>query len=438
MGAWQLLQDLTVQSNTQSVVMNNFGTITKDDFVKVVATFVNTGGNTNDIFLSANTATSSSNYHRQRIIANNSTVSAARANDNRIAEVANGQTSSTFTYIKLAENDRINFFSLDNRRNDSLLEQIWLYTTSSGATFTSGVSTLTFTSSLTNGIGTGTRIQIYKLAAEKIADVTVGINSTQVNIPIPQSYDLVFSDNNGYGFSDGVFFSNTGYATTEKQPLINNSLIIADVTKISHICFWNEDTFIGQFGRISSQIDSIDNYYVPAGATHFALVASKDPSTGWTYANIPFATFATVSAAYVANDTEAIDKDSEYLLVSEIASGSWAFLTPNDLTTTTGYYRQRIRGDGSTASADRFNGPEYITTGTGNTLAYTHIKLSNIGAFTFQSYNMRNIGLSSNVLQNFFGSSTAENITSITKLNIISGTSNTIGAGSRFTLYKLY
>ena len=334
MGAWQEIVDYTVPSNTTSVVLDSFGTITKDDFVKVVATFVNTGGNTNDIFLSANTATSSSSYHRQRIIANGSSITALRANDNRIAEVANGQTSSTFTYIKLAENDRINFFSLDNRRNDSLLEQIWLYTTSSGATFTSGVSTLTFTSSLTNGIGTGTRIQIYKLAAEKVADITVGTNSTQVDIP---------------------------------------------------------------------------------------LTGVLDP---------------------------AIDKDSEYLLVSEginaTNANSFLQLFVNDNTTATDYRTQRIAGLNSTASALRFNDASFqnfvrndFSPTPVHNIAYTHIKLSNIGAYTFQSY-VQILGGSAIGVQNYFGSSTAENITSITKLNIVAQVSNAIASGARFILYKLY
>jgi hypothetical protein len=33
MGAWQEIVDYTVPSNTTSVVLDSFGTITKDDFV---------------------------------------------------------------------------------------------------------------------------------------------------------------------------------------------------------------------------------------------------------------------------------------------------------------------------------------------------------------------------------------------------------------------
>ena len=41
MGAWQEIVDYTVPSNTTSVVLDSFGTITKDDFVKVVITGTN-------------------------------------------------------------------------------------------------------------------------------------------------------------------------------------------------------------------------------------------------------------------------------------------------------------------------------------------------------------------------------------------------------------
>jgi hypothetical protein len=48
---------------------------------------------------------------------------------------------------------------------------------------TSGITSFTLRS-INNGIGTGSRIQIYKLAAEKVADITVGSNTTQVDISV--------------------------------------------------------------------------------------------------------------------------------------------------------------------------------------------------------------------------------------------------------------
>ena len=322
MGAWQEIADYTVPSNTTSVVLDSFGTITKDDFIRIESTIVNNSTST-DIAIFANTATTQTQYHTQLLISGGSTVLAVRTNTNRAIRSRALRTGTTFSYLKLSQNDRLNIFSNYNMTTTSTdIDNGFPYVTSSGATFPSGITSLTFTADATNGIGTGSRIQIYKLAAEKVADITVGSNTTQV-----------------------------------------------DISNLS------------------------------------------------------------------------IDKDSEYLLVSDILAGATASdinLTPNDLTTLTNYYSQAILAGGSTVEAFRRNQPyATFTNPPGDFIAYTYIKLSNIGTFTFQSYQIRKGGSSSIELTNYFTSSTSEAITSITKLNII-GITNTIGAGSTFTLYKLY
>jgi hypothetical protein len=71
-------------------------------------------------------------------------------------------------------------------------------------------------------------------------------------------------------------------------------------------------------------------------------------------------------------------------------------------------------------------------------LGYVHIKLSNIGAYTFKVISRATYGNFNTLKLNFFGSSLAENITSITKINVVASIATAIAAGSRFTLYKLY
>jgi hypothetical protein len=322
MGAWQEIVDYTVPSNTTSVVLDSFGTITKDDFVKVVLTIVAGSGGGGDYRLLANSSVTT-NYHRQYILGTSSTVAAARENSASIAATETGQTSTVIAYLKLSENDRLNIFANDTRRNDSSTQVLFGYVTSSGATFASGITSLTFTGDSANKIGTGSRIQIYKLAAEKVADITVGSNTTQV-----------------------------------------------DISSLS------------------------------------------------------------------------IDKDSEYLLVSDISTGGTGGqydLFINDNTTATTYYSQGIFGIASSASAQRFNSARYASTPANRTtVVHTHIKLSNIGAYTAQSYEIRESGTSTVGILNYFLSSTSEAITSITKLNIKAEATNGILAGSRFTLYKLY
>ena len=328
MGAWQEIVDYTVPSNTTSVVLNDFGTITKDDFFKVAISisssstsfFVSCFPDTTDGVAGYNTGT---NYHSQSCLGTGTIPDAFRANLNIFTNLA-ASSSYALGYLKLSENGKFNTFTNEFIRTDSLLFTSFRYTTSSNLTFNDPITSLTFTASVTNALGTGTRIQIYKLAAEKVADITVASNTTQV-----------------------------------------------DISSLS------------------------------------------------------------------------IDKDSEYLLVSDISNGSGTdtqiALTVNDVTTGTSYYRQRIRGDGSSASALRANDARVFDLGTGvKGLAYSHIKLSNIGAATSQNYGIMQQGTSSIFLQNHFISSTSEAITSITKLNIVASATNGVGTDSRFILYKLY
>jgi len=227
----------------------------------------------------------------------------------------------------MSENGKFNMFANSPTSDDSSLRVNFEYTTSSNLTFNDPITSLTLSADVASGIGTDTRIQIYRLDAEKVADITVASNSTQVDIPV------------------------TG---------------------------------------------------------------SLDP---------------------------AINKDSEYLLVSEwiCTNADDLELYPNDLTTRANYYTQGIFGQDSSAFGSRVNSPRYSSgSGSGSrSLSYVHIKLSEIGAFTAQSYNLFRPGTTTPSIDNWFLSSTSEAITSITKLNIVSKTASQITTGSRFTLYKL-
>ena len=321
MAAWKEIVDYTVPSNTTSVTFNNFGTITKDDFIKINATIVNNNVGNVAIGILGNSSVSS-NYHRQSLSASGSIVAAARANDHFVSGINALKTTNMMIYGKLSENDRLNLFSNTFQEIDSAVQNTFFYTTSSGVTFADHITSLTFTSNVTNGIGAGSRIQIYKLTAKKVADILVTSNTTQV-----------------------------------------------DITGLD------------------------------------------------------------------------IKKGDEYLLVGE---HNWATLNQglslfaNNNTTATNYFSQQIRGNGSNADASRTNGSLIVNSaqpGQPN-LFYSHIKLSNIGAYTAQNYVIRRMG-SELQTQNYFLSSSAENITSITNLTL-STNNNGIGSGSRFELYRLY
>ena len=328
MGAWTKIKDYTVPSNTTSVVLDDFGTITKDDFVRIEFTFVNNSGGSTLYRLFPNDNTTNTNFYRQSLFGAGTGVGAGRTNENIIGNAASGATVYVSSYVKLSENDKFNSFNNANWSISSALENSFFYTTQSTGTTTS-LTSFTVGARDTNAIGTGSRIQIYKLAAEKVADITVGSNTTQV-----------------------------------------------DISNLS------------------------------------------------------------------------IDKDSEYLLVSDAlnsrGSDSELKLYINDNNTDTNYSTQRIQGDGSNKYANRYNRPSYFELQRSNfsptplvNMAYTFIKLSNIGAYTAQSYTMQ-VGSTAPKISNWFLSSTAENITSITKLSIKASDVNDIKSGSRFMLYKLY
>ena len=320
MGAWTEIVDFTFTANETSRTFSGLN-ITKNDFIKVVFTHVNSTSNNNDVTLVANSSVST-NYHRQFLFGAGSNVNAGRNNAAGFLFTRPSQTSKAVSFLKISENDRLNYFTNYNAEIGSSLENVFNYGTSSGATFTSGITSLTFTSNQTNGLGTGSRIQIYRLDAEKVADITTTANATQVDI--------------------------------------------------------------------------------------------SDLSIG---------------------------KDDEYLLVSDVLDNSVANsfqIMVNDNTTATNYYSQRIQGVGTSASASRVNSARvgYVDSDNQNYLSYAHIKLSEIGAYTSQNYSIQNAGTSTLALRNEFISSTAENITSITKINMV-GATNGFGAGSRFHLYKL-
>ena len=329
MGAWEEIVDYTVPSNTTSVTLNNFGEITKDDFIKITYTNISNINSDANINLYPNTSSgvsgfnSASNYKFQILIGLGSNVIADRLTGATLFSSSLNATTYSSTYFKIAENNTVNYFT-NGYYNLTLLPRVDLFYTTSTITFPDPITSLTFNSEVTNAIGTGSRIQIYRLAAEKVADIVVSSNTTQV-----------------------------------------------DITGLD------------------------------------------------------------------------IQKGSEYLLVSDVDNALSNFtqisLTPNDLTTLSNYYYQVVAAFGSSTYAERANIPRFIFVG-GNTksIGYNHIKLSNIGAFTHQSYTMTEYGTSSVSIGNEFSSSVSENITNINKLNIISSVSNAIKAGSRFQLYKLY
>jgi hypothetical protein len=324
MGAYKEIVDFTFTANETSRAFTGLN-ITKDDFIKIIFHWENSHSSSSArMQLTANNENTITNYTTQGLFGNGTSTGAYRISESAFGGTLANRKTMVIGYLKLSENDRFNLFSNTFVAYDGDVRVTFQCTTSHNATFASGITSLTLQGELANGIGTGSRIQIYRLDAEKVADITVASNTTQV-----------------------------------------------DISSLS------------------------------------------------------------------------IGKDDEYLLVSDFinadtVNGIAPQLMINDNTTATNYYNQRILGNGSTASAVRSNTATYATTtNSARFIAYSHIKVSEIGAYTSQNYNLREYGTSGVMVENRFISSTAENITSITKLNVLSDQSNSIGSGSRFILYKL-
>lgn len=318
--AYELIGDVTVASNTTQVDFTGLN-IGKDDELLLVSEIFNPNtSNGANIRLYYNSNTTTTNYYNQYIRTDATSVAAVRANEAQYTWADENFRNASFTKIKLANSGYIVSQTSSNRKNGtSSLVQGDYYTTS---TFTaSSITTIRISSSVASAIGTGSRFQLYKLVAEKVADIIVPSNTTSVDIT-------------GLDIGKG-----------------NEYYLVSDV--------WN-----------------------PTGSNH-----------------------------------------STYLFVN-------ANLQMTD------YYAQRLNVYDTTITSARVNNPNHVTTTSLlKTFATSTIKLTNSGHFIAQINYSRDysglIQLRKNYLTSTF------NISSITSLTIQADVANSIGANSRFTLYKM-
>ena len=322
MAVWEEIVDYTVPTSTNSTTISGLN-ITKDDFIKVNITHFVNNNNGTSLRWSVNGDSNESNYYRQFLQGNGSSLGlvlrAAAASIAGTSSLVSSPAYST-TYFKVSENNKVNSFS-NGTVVSSSPDVTYVYSTTT-ANHSSITSLTIYSSAGGTTLSAGTRIQIYRLTAQKVADITVASNTTQV-----------------------------------------------DITGLN------------------------------------------------------------------------IDKSSEYLLIGDFTA---SVNTPLDLfinndTNLSNYYSQLIEAYGSTSNAARLNRPYFSYSLANNTsLNYAHLKLSNIGSFTHQSYRINSIGTSNVGLTNYFSSTTSETINSVSEINIKAGDTNAIVSGSRFQLYKLY
>lgn len=146
---------------------------------------------------------------------------------------------------------------------------------------------------------------------------------------------------------------------------------------------------------------------------------------------------ATTSVTFSGLNYTAAD---DLLLVSDVnntAAGANYYININGNNTQTNYYTQLIEASGSSVTSSRLNLPLIASIETSSYgLNIVKLKLTNSNYFVSQSNSIRKYGTSTNVLNEFNATSTFT-ATTITSLTVTAGTTNAIGIGSRFRLYKL-
>ena len=153
-----LLADIIVDTATTTIDITGLD-IGKNDELMLVSDLV---GNNAVVSLYANANYTATNYYRQSIAANSTTVSAGRYNDSIFMAGTSGIKELVLAKIKLTNNG---YFVVQSERNvaygGSSLSLGSIFITS---TFTAtSITSLRLGASATDGIAVGSRFQLYKI-----------------------------------------------------------------------------------------------------------------------------------------------------------------------------------------------------------------------------------------------------------------------------------
>jgi len=178
--AYELIGDVTVGSNTTQVDFTGLN-IGKDDELLLVSEYLN-GSVGASIALYVNDNITATNYCIQRIEASSTSVSGVRANASIITNTnALNSRHTAFSKIKLANIGYVVWQSGITMSSGS--SNVALYDVGGTSQFTaSSITKVSLVNQTTNNILSGSRFQLYKLVAEKVADIIVPSNTTSVDI----------------------------------------------------------------------------------------------------------------------------------------------------------------------------------------------------------------------------------------------------------------
>lgn len=177
--AYELIGDVTVGSNTTQVDFTGLN-IGKDDELLLVSDVVSPRYNELNLYVNANYT--KSQYYSQELCAVGTGYTSSRSNDSVFAyssDVAN-KVLVSFN-IKLTNSGHFIYLARGVRSyGGSAVALHEDYGTSTGTMST--ITSLRIEAYLANGIEANSRFQLYKLVAEKVADIIVPSNTTSVDI----------------------------------------------------------------------------------------------------------------------------------------------------------------------------------------------------------------------------------------------------------------
>lgn len=311
MAAWEKIADIELTSLNNPNVISNLN-ITKDDFYMLNTTRI--GNGVSEIYVNNNT--NDSNYVNQETGTNISNLVPQRKNEPifNYSDINTSTPSSTFGFIKLTETGH--FVNFSN----------WLFENGSQVQFRNSNTSSLFTMSNINQIEIGgagyanSRYQLYKLTAEKLADITVLSNTTQIlidNLNINSSNQLLLiSDINNVSGTTSTYGLGVNGNTNESNYVVQrifsggNSISANEYNNLRYTITFNQDrTLAYTFLRLTNN---------GAFVTESFSLCNYGANDAFTKMNAMGTTFSGISEinslTLTTNTTNAISAGSRYQL----------------------------------------------------------------------------------------------------------------------------
>lgn len=233
------IYDYEVPAATTNVVLSDLN-IKKDDEYLLVSDIV-CGSSDSAIYLTFNNNNTLTNYYEQELVATGTSLFLSRPNNPRFSTANTSRKSLSIANIKLTNNNYCTFQSkVANQYDGSNTIRLEQYYGTS--TFqTTKIDSLKITSSAANGLGAGSRFELYKLYEEPLvepdpdtyellAEITVYSPTTQIDIPVNITKDdevllscTIKNDASGTNRNYWLFVNNDTTATNYWTQYLNGS-----------------------------------------------------------------------------------------------------------------------------------------------------------------------------------------------------------------------